>query len=230
MKPKQRMKIMIDIFMTILLVVLMAYPVTGQLAHEWVGAGMFLLFIAHHVLNRRWFKTLGKGKYHALRVVQTVIDILLLLDMLALMFSGIRLSRYVFTFLPSLGSVALARQMHMLASYWGFVLMGLHLGFHWNIIIVVMFRHRSDKKTAGVLISRLISVSVSLYGAYAVWKHQIWTYLFLYNEFLVFDFSQSSVLYFLDYVCMMTLFALLTHEILSMWRKYKSNPGITKKT
>lgn len=216
--------------MTILLVVLMAYPITGQLAHEWAGTGMFLLFIAHHILNRHWFKTLGKGKYYTLRVVQTVIDILLLLDMLALMFSGIRLSRYVLTFLPGLGSVALARQMHMLASYWGFVLMGLHLGFHWNIIIAVTLHHRSGKKTDGVLISRLIGTAVSLYGAYAVWKHQIWTYLFLYNEFLLFDFNRPAVLYFLDYFCMMTLFALFTHRILSVWRKYKSNSGITKKT
>lgn len=40
MKPKQKVKIVIDLFMTILLLVLMIYPVTGQLAHERAGAGM----------------------------------------------------------------------------------------------------------------------------------------------------------------------------------------------
>ena len=133
MKAKQKVKISVDLLMTILLAALMGYPATGQPAHEWVGAGMLLLFIVHHILNRHWFKTLGKGRYNSLRVLRTAVDVLLLADMLALMFSGIRLSRYVFAFLPGLGSAATARRLHMLASYWGLVLMGLHLGLHWGM-------------------------------------------------------------------------------------------------
>ena len=33
----------------------------------------------------------------------------------------------------------MARSMHMAASYWGFVLMSVHLGMHWGMI-VGMFR------------------------------------------------------------------------------------------
>ena len=33
----------------------------------------------------------------------------------------------------------MARSMHMAASYWGFVLMSVHLGMHWGLI-VGMFR------------------------------------------------------------------------------------------
>lgn len=36
---KQKVKITLDALMTALLVVLMAYPVTGQEVHEWAGAG-----------------------------------------------------------------------------------------------------------------------------------------------------------------------------------------------
>lgn len=39
MKWKQKAKITIDVFMATLLVALMAYPVTGQVVHEWAGAG-----------------------------------------------------------------------------------------------------------------------------------------------------------------------------------------------
>lgn len=147
MKPKQKGKLAVDFLMTILLVVLMGYPVTGQPIHEWVGAGMLLLFIAHHMLNRHWFKTLGKGQYNSLRVLQTAVDVLLLADMLALMFSGIRLSRYVFTFLPGLGSAATARRLHMLASYWGLVLMGLHLGLHWGVMAALLRRRLGGRRS-----------------------------------------------------------------------------------
>lgn len=78
MKLKQKAKITVDVLMTALLVVLMASPITDQLIHKWTGAGMFLLFIAHHILNRHWFKTLGKGKYNALRSVCMMVLFILL--------------------------------------------------------------------------------------------------------------------------------------------------------
>ena len=218
MKPKQKMKITIDISMTALLVVLMAYPVTGQAVHEWVGAGMLLLFLAHHILNRRWLRTLGKGKYPGRRILQTAVDVLLLADMLALMFSGIRLSRYVFTFLPGLGSAAAARRLHMLASYWGFVLMGFHLGLHWDVAAAPL-RRRSGGK-AGPL-PWCAGTAAGLYGVYAACKHQIWQYLTLRSEFIQLDFDRPAALYFLDHVSMMALFALLAYTIVSLIRKHR---------
>lgn len=203
--------------MTILLVALMGYPVTGQLAHEWVGAGMLLLSLAHHILNRHWFKTLSKGKYNGLRVLQTAVDALLLADMLALMFSGIRLSRYVFTFLPGLGSAATARRLHMLASYWGLVLMGLHLGLHWGVMAALLRRLGGKAE----LPLRCAGAAAGLYGAYAVWKHQIWLYLSLRSEFLLFDFDGPAALYVLDHLCMMALFVLLAHAAASLVRKHQ---------
>ena len=217
MNSKQKVKIAVDALMTVLLMVLMAYPITGQLAHEWAGAGMLLLFIAHHVLNRHWFKSLGKGKYNGLRVLQTAVDVLLLADMLALMFSGIRLSRYVFAFLPGLGSAAAARRLHMLGSYWGLVLMGLHLGLHWGMVAAV-FRRRFSGRLGPL--PRCAGAMAGLYGVYAVWKHQIWLYLTLQNEFLMFDFNQPAALYFLDHFCMMALFALLAHIAATLCRKH----------
>lgn len=39
--------------MTVALLLLMAYGLVGEAAHEWIGMGMFALFVAHHILNRR---------------------------------------------------------------------------------------------------------------------------------------------------------------------------------
>ena len=48
MKPKAVVKIAADVLMTLALLFLMGYPFWGDVAHEWAGAGMFLLFLLHH--------------------------------------------------------------------------------------------------------------------------------------------------------------------------------------
>ena len=54
MKQKTILKIVVDIGMTVMLLFLMAYELIGEAAHEWLGIGMFVLFIIHHILNRKW--------------------------------------------------------------------------------------------------------------------------------------------------------------------------------
>lgn len=72
--------------------------------------------------------------------MQTVTDFAVLISMLGLMVSGIILSREVFAFLPISGGTAFARQVHILAAFWGFVLMALHLGLHWNMVLGLVRR------------------------------------------------------------------------------------------
>lgn len=55
MKTKMKIKILIDFLMTISLLFLMAYQITGQNLHEWLGAGMLVLFIIHNILNLKWY-------------------------------------------------------------------------------------------------------------------------------------------------------------------------------
>lgn len=47
MKPKTIIKLTVDVFMTALFLLLMGYQFWGEAAHEWIGAGMLILFIAH---------------------------------------------------------------------------------------------------------------------------------------------------------------------------------------
>ncbi len=63
MNRKTKCKIGIDLAMTVVLLLLMARQITGFTAHEWLGAGMFVLWIAHHVLNRRWFGSLRRDRH-----------------------------------------------------------------------------------------------------------------------------------------------------------------------
>lgn len=109
MKPRQMIKMAVDLLMTALLFPLMAFHLTGRAAHEWIGAGMFLLFLLHSLLNRRWYAGLRRGRYTSLRVLQTAVNLLVLLSMLVQMASGVLLSRYAFRFLGIAGYAAPAR-------------------------------------------------------------------------------------------------------------------------
>lgn len=86
----------VDFLMTAALLLLMSYSLIGEAVHEWIGMGIFLLFIAHLVLNRKWIGSLGKGQWSAYRSVQTVLATLCFLAMAGLMVSGIILSNYIF--------------------------------------------------------------------------------------------------------------------------------------
>ena len=61
MKQKRKIQNIVDTFMVLLLPILMAYSLIGEAVHEWAGIAMSLLFIMHHVLNWRWYKSILKG-------------------------------------------------------------------------------------------------------------------------------------------------------------------------
>ena len=62
MKYKQVVKLIIDIAMYLIFVALMQEHLWDGL-HEWLGITLFALFIAHTILNFRWYQSLFNGKY-----------------------------------------------------------------------------------------------------------------------------------------------------------------------
>ena len=226
MRKRKTLRLSVDIGMTVLLFVLMAYQLTGQFAHEWAGAVMLVVFAAHHILNRQWFLSLGKGKYAPLRVIQTAADALLLADMLALMVSGIIMSHYVFAFLPPFGRISTARLLHLAASHWGFVLMGVHLGLHWGGMVGIV-RGRLGWKPSRLrqVMLWIATAAVGAYGVYAFVTNQFGQYLFLQVEFAFFDFARPAYWFFLEHLAILWLFAGLAYatvRILQAIRKKRA--------
>lgn len=220
MKKKFVFKIAVDMVMTVLLLFLMARQLTGDSAHEWLGAGMLILWIAHHILNRGWYSHLFKGKYTPIRILQTVTNFAVLLSMLGLMVSGIILSREVFGFLPVSGGIALARPLHVLSAFWGFVLMALHLGLHWNMILG-MVRKATGPVTSKPrrILLRIAAALVAGYGLYAFLKNQFLSYMFLSSLFVFFDFERPVLLFFTEYIAIMGLFIFLGHYVSKAFQK-----------
>ena len=215
MKSKMNLKMGIDLVMTVLLLGLMAYQITGQMLHEWFGAGMLVLFIAHNILNIRWYGNLFKGKYRLLRFIQTTVNFSVLISVLCLGYSGVVMSRYVFAALPIGGPMATARKMHMAASYWGFVLMSLHLGMHWGMVTGMFRRLLKGRKLSGmsVWVLRLAAALIAGYGLFCFVRKDIVSYMFLKNEFVFFDFEQSILSVILEYAAMMGFWVFIGFSI-----------------
>lgn len=221
MKPKAIMKIIIDILMTFALLFLMGYQLWGDAAHEVAGASLFLLFIAHHIFNIGWYKNLFKGKYTPIRILQLVMDLLVLLVMIMLMYSGITMSRYVFDFLPVRGGMAAARRLHILGSYWGFILMSIHLGLHWNMVLGMMRKGSKIKETSKsrTAICFVIGFIIAVYGIYVFIKRDFITYLLLKTEFVFLDYNEPPVLFYIDYLALMGLCIFAAHYMAKLCRK-----------
>lgn len=202
---KSKIKMGTDFLMTVLLLCLMAYQITGQELHEWFGAGMLILFITHNILNIRWYGSLFKGKYKPLRIMQTIVNFSVLTSMFCLGYSGIIMSRHVFAALPISRPMATARSMHMAASYWGFLHMSVHLGMHWGMIAGIFGRVLKERKipAAAVWALRFLAVVIAVYGLVCFVQKDIASYMFLKNQFVFFDFEQSAVSVFAEYIAMM---------------------------
>ena len=215
MKVKLIHKIRIDLIMTILLLCQMAYMLIGETVHEWLGTVMFLLFILHQVLNEQWYKNLLRGNYTPYRVVQLIVILLLLLSMLGLMVSGIILSRVVFAFLPIHGGMGFARTLHMLAAYWGFIFMSIHLGLHWGMILGVLRKRWRMQNPSAIRtwVLRILAILLSAWGVYAFAKNNIADYLFLRSQFVFFDVERSLLFFWAEYLAMMGLFVFLAYYL-----------------
>lgn len=219
MKPKMILKLTVDIAMTTALLLLMAYELIGQAAHEWIGIGMFFLFILHHILNSHWHKNLMKGRYSPVRIVQTAVVVLILCTMAGSMISGVILSRHALTFLPISGGYSLARTLHMVCAYWGFVLMSLHLGFHWSMMTGMAGKLFHSPSKIRKWTGRLLALLIAGYGACAFAGREIGSYMLLRSEFVFFDYEEPLILFFLDYIAVMGLFVWIGNYMCAGLRK-----------
>ena len=223
MKPKAAVKIAVDVLMTLVLLFLMGYQFWQDAAHEWAGAGMFLLLIVHHILNISWYRSIFKGKYTPARILQLVIDLLVFLAMIGLMVSGIILSNHVFDFLNIRGGMGFARLLHMAASYWGFVLMALHLGLHWGMFLGMARKAlKLQPSRLRTILLPILGACIAAYGIVAFVRRDLTTYMLVRTHFVFFDFSEPIPLFYLDYLAMMGTWIFLSYYALRLLRKKSS--------
>lgn len=223
MTTKRKIQIMVDLCMILLLPLLMAYNLIGEVAHEYCGVAMILLFLCHHLLNRHWYKSLAKGKYSKTRILSVAVNFLLLIIMAALAVSGAAASKHLFTFLPIRGGQTAARTIHLVSSYWGFVVISFHTGLHGGMLLKMAKKvfHVPSLPRYGNIMVRMAVLCISVYGVYAFIHRQLGEYMTLRTQYVFFDFSEPMLYFITDYIAILLMSAFAGYYFFKFftWRK-----------
>ena len=216
MDRRSVIKRIIDIAMTVLLLCLMAYQVTGEMAHEWIGMGMTVLIIIHQILNRKWYGALFKGKYRPYRILSTTLNILLLLSFLLTAFCGMSMSGYAVPFLYGMAPVSFVRRTHLSMSHWSFVLMGMHLGMHIPMMTAgLKWKGRTKTILAGLF------TCIGGIGLYLFLRNGMPDYLFFRVPFAFLDYEKAGWLVFLENLLMLSFWAYIGMQAAQILQKRK---------
>lgn len=203
-RTKQKARIVIDVGMTALMPLLMAYSLVGEAPHEWLGMAMLVLFSIHQMINIRWYKSLFRGRYTAFRMMLVLVNTLLLIDFAILMYSGIGLSKHLLSWLPSFGRASSFRSLHLSCSHWGILLMSFHLGLHLNRFLGKMDGRQTTKSVLGILAAILC-----IYGAYTFFSNRYMDFLLLTANVPFFDGSRPLLPHLLQSTSVMVLFVVI---------------------
>ena len=202
--------------MFVLFILLMGYHVISDEYHEILGVCLFILFIIHHVLNYKWYKIIFKGKYTFIKVLFIVVNFMLLLAILGIFISGVLISAHVFGFLD-IPTTNFGRQLHLFSTVWGFVLMGIHLGLHFNMILGKYLKKL--KSSSFEYLVYLLIFFLLLFGSYAFIKNRYWSDMGLLTEFKFFDYTQSPIFFYLEQLAIIFCLFFLTYSIVFLVSK-----------
>ena len=212
MNKLNKIRLPLDIMMTLVSIVLMGgnYLFPADIVHEILGVALFVLWAIHIFLNRRWYSAIFRGKYNPYRIMQTVINCCILICTIFLMISGIILSNQLFTFLNIQSGLGFARIAHLLSSHWYYLFMSLHIGLHMG---------RLFQNVAAKILPRILLVLTSLYGVYAFITRGVWKYLVLKQQFFFFDLERGYILFAMDYISIIILFAVVSRLVAAILKR-----------
>ena len=200
MSPLFLLRLGLDLLALGLFMAAMAYWWMDNRAHELIGTGMFALLFLHNIFNRRWYGGISRTRRQARPLVTVVLNLTLLATMVTLLTTSVLISQSLFGFLALGGPTA--RDLHILAAYWALIIVSIHLGLHWSIVINVV---RGLLRISGTLplqtaLLRLASVGIAVGGIYSSLELDIGSRLLLISTMQFWDFNEDAAGFFLRIV------------------------------
>lgn len=176
MKNINFIKITLDILMVLVFVLLFnKLAIVPMTFHEIAGLLIGAIVIIHIALNFKWVKQvtlkLFNSKINLRAKFGYIIDALLLLCFVVIIISGILISHILFPNAKINSSINF-RAIHISISYVALLLVGIHVGLHWNWAINVfknIFGIRSKKQIFSI-IAKLAVVLLFIFGSYNIYS------------------------------------------------------------
>lgn len=212
---------LLNLAMVVLILMVMDYRFIGNTVHELLGLLAVLLFIVHNVLNRRWYLIFFKGKMDLHRLLNTVVDLLLLATMMLLIVTAVLISQTIFPAVSLNGDIV-AHQLHMIAAYWCFILSSIHLGLHWEILIGKMCHWLEISCTScDIMVSRILSIFIIGYGSYVSFSRHIGSKVLVQHTFSDWATAPSMPSFVLDYLAIMGCYIAVTYYFMKLFKTYE---------
>lgn len=196
-----RTKGIVLVLLVLAWLLLMPYSQIGSRFHEWLGLIAIVGMAYHLYIQRHWFSRLWHGPYPVFRVVQSLLNVGLLACLVGITISALIITKHT---IPNHGwglPHRLAKMVHLFSAYWGFLLVGLHIGFHGPYLL----------QRLGV-IGRMVRWGVglaTLYGVYAFIQLDIASYMTGQQHFAFFDLESSPWVTVAQYVAVLCLYMMI---------------------
>ncbi|MDX8367909.1 DUF4405 domain-containing protein [Cytobacillus sp. IB215665] len=146
---KNRFKFCFDLLIAITFSLLFAPAITSVAFHEIASILLAVALIIHLFLNKDWIigmsKKIFSKRIRGKALLSYLLNITLLLDMLFIMVSGLLISEVIFPnfrYFTSINWLAL----HIILSILGLLIVGVHLGLHWQWIKQIGSQYPKLKK------------------------------------------------------------------------------------
>lgn len=197
MNPIFTLRLVLDGIAVGLLLFAFSYHWLGNASHELAGIGMFMLLVVHNLFHRRWFSTLstsGRARRGGFNLALTGV---LLAGMLALLASSLVISETLFAGLR-MDDDFTARQVHAGIAYWLLIIVAIHLGLRWPMLMAVgrnLFGIEGTHVMRSVLF-RSIAIAVAVQGLCSMVTLNLHDRLLFRISLDWWNFEESAVAFF----------------------------------
>jgi len=212
MSPVFLSRLVFDLIAAGLLIFGFSYWWLGNVAHEVAGTAMFLLLIAHNVFNRRWYGTVGKARREPRTVLNIAVTFLLMLAMLALLVTSVLISNALSGIMSPYAGFTV-RQIHTLAAYWVLVIVSVHLGLRWPMLMGVARKLTGITQPSAVrtFVLRVIAVAIAIHGVWSSFELAVGTKLTMQMTLDWWNFEESVAGFFIHCLAIAGLYICLTY-------------------
>lgn len=207
-----RVRLVLDLLAVALVIACLAYWWLDNLSHEVLGTTLFALVIVHNVFNRRWYGGVTKRKADVPRIVNLLTIVCLAIGMTIMLITSLLVSRDLFPFTALSGAFAV-REIHMFAGYWVLLIISIHLGTRWCVVISV-FRTTLRLQRPSLFrtwASRMVILGIVIWGVKSFSEMAFGSKLTLTYSLDMWDFNESMLGFFINYGSIVSLFAAVTH-------------------
>lgn len=175
---------------------------------------MFLLVVGHIGFNRRFWTRIGQTPRAPRPLINVAITIALAVAMLVLLATSVLISENLPGLLPA-AAVFSTRQVHTLAAYWALVIVAIHLGLRWPMLMgmargVLGISRDSAARTA---VLRVVAVAIALHGVWSSIQLGLGGKLAMQLSLDWWNFEQSVAGFFVHCLAIAGLYGVLTYYI-----------------